>query len=690
MSSWKYRPSLDGLRMLSMYLIVLYHAGVSWVRGSFIAVDLFFVLSGFLVTHVILNEVDRTGRLSLRDFYARRVRRLMPAAVVAILGTTLLFVLFAPAVRRLDHIGDAQAALLYVANWRYLIQADDYFAADGAASPFLHYWTLSIEEQFYVGFPLLLLALVRSRHRWALPAGLAALLLLSAAAQLYWGFVDPIHAYYGTDARAYQLLAGALLAVAMRRGAVCGLGRGTATGLATGGLLVFLALTPTSLVEVSQSARGFIATAAILAMILGLMAAEQQPLGWLLSRRWVVYLGTITYATYLWHWPFVLILDEILVVRPELLAALVAVLATAMAAASNELIELPVRRSKGLGRRPWPVVTAGVAAGVLAATVVVPQVLGSERRPVLATADAGTDLAQLEAAVVAEEAGKRSSDGRKRRSIGQSRRMEPIPARIDWKEIKDDTGDSVTCDADAADDCVVRRSEGPHVMLVGDSHAMMLTDAFRAMAEERDLTLSFNTVGSCPWQEDLENTKFGENLQERCEQSRVGWYDETLPELEPDVVVLLARPRDGDGWTRHMRRRDGRREDLPRATLKASRRTVAKIRRAGAEVVLVEQVTVPETFNPQECLATADAPIECSVPVPRDGAISNAFFRSLAAADDRVHSVDLDRAFCPGDPVCAPVVDAEIVWRDQAHVTASFARKRREQIWRILQETGLR
>ncbi len=683
MAAWTYRPSLDGLRTLSMYLIVLYHAGVPWLRGSFIAVDLFFVLSGFLVTHVILAEIDRSGRLSLRDFYARRVRRLMPAAVVAVLGTTALFVLVAPVARRLDFIADAQAALLYVANWRYLITSNDYFAADGATSPFLHYWTLSIEEQFYVVFPLLVIVLLRVRRSWALPAGLAALFALSVGAQIYWGIVDPIHAYYGTDARAYQLLAGALLALAMRHWSSDGVGTRTGTMLATTGLVVFLALTPTSLVEVPQSVRGFIAVAAILAMIYGLMVAERQPLGWLLSRPSIVYLGTITYATYLWHWPMVLVLDEILVVRPEVLAVLVAIIATALAAMSNELLELPIRRSKALARRGWPVVASGVAACVVAAAIVVPQVLETERRPVLAASTAGGDLEDLEAVVTSEQAGKG------KRAKADKTRLEPIPTDIDWKAVKEDTGTPVTCAADDPDGCVVREGTGRHVLLVGDSHAMMLSDAFLAMAEDKDLTLSMNIVSSCPWQENLQNTKFGDTLQRRCEEARVGWYDRALPQLDPDLVVLAARPRDDDSWTSEVSARRGRSSPLDRTTLRASRDTVRKIRAAGAEVALMKQVTIPETFEPQDCLGSATSALECAVPVPQEPAISNAFFTSLAADDDGVHALTLQPALCPGSPVCAPVVDGEVVWRDKAHVTATFATQRRALIWRAIRDTGV-
>src|SRR5262245_20838945 len=141
---WRYRPEIDGLRTVAVYLVLLYHSGASWASGGFIGVDLFFVLSGFLVLNVMLAEIDAAGRLSLSGFYARRVRRLLPAAVVVVFLTSALFILVASLPERLPLVQDAQSALLYVSNWHFISAANDYFATDTDKSPFLHFWSLSI------------------------------------------------------------------------------------------------------------------------------------------------------------------------------------------------------------------------------------------------------------------------------------------------------------------------------------------------------------------------------------------------------------------------------------------------------------------------------------------------------------------------------------------------------------------
>jgi hypothetical protein len=166
MSTWTYRPALDGLRTLAVYLVLLFHVGVERFTGGFVGVDLFFVLSGFLVSTILFEELERTGRLDLARFYDRRVRRLLPAAVLLVVAACGVAFVVLSTVRRAPLVADAQAALLYVANWRFLLRKNDYFGAgDVDSSLFLHFWSLSIEEQFYVVFPLLLIVLWRAERR---------------------------------------------------------------------------------------------------------------------------------------------------------------------------------------------------------------------------------------------------------------------------------------------------------------------------------------------------------------------------------------------------------------------------------------------------------------------------------------------------------------------------------------------
>lgn len=667
---WSYRPSLDGLRTLAMYLIILFHADVAWAKGGFIAVNLFFVLSGYLVTNVILSEIDRTGTLRLGAFYARRVRRLLPAAVAAIVGTSLLFLLVVPVVRRLSLVGDAQSALLYVANWRFIHQASDYFATDVEKSPFLHFWSLGIEEQFYAAFPIVLLLLVRSARRWIAFAGLMVVFVASLVSQIIWARIDETYAYFATDARLYQLVAGALVAVAFRTWSIR-LSRQVSVATALVGMLGFLAVSA-GVLDLSTSTVGIIGTAACTLIIVGLMQAEDQPLGRLLARPTPVYLGKISYATYLWHWPAILVLQMVLDLGALPVAVLAAVLATAMAAASAELLETPIRRSALLDRFAWRTVTVGVVTSALVAVTAVPWLLERDRRPALRVA--------LEAP--ASAAASEVTNPRPSKAKPVDTRM---PHDIDWKQVEEDKGLEHSCAPSDPSDCTVVEGSGPHILLVGDSHAQMLGPMFESLAREKDFTLSVNVVGGCPWQEGLANVQVSPELQEECTDARVGWYDEALPELRPDLVVIANFPRDGSP---HLKRRDGRREPSNRAILRESQATLEKIADASARTLLIESMIVPSKFKPNDCLTSTEDPEECSVVVPPRNRASDGIYLAAAAETDDVFTVDLNPAFCPAAPVCHAVIDGQVVWRDKHHLAPAYAESRRDKAWNLIRRTG--
>lgn len=669
---WTYRPALDGLRSMAALVIILFHAGVTWVPGGFVPLDLFFVLSGYLVTNVILSEIDRNGRLDLGRFYARRVRRLLPAAVVTIVAVTLIFLLLTSVVRRLPLIGDAQAALLYYANWYQIVQSTDYFAADESVSPFLHFWSLSLEEQFYVFFPLLVIVLLKIRAKWALPVGLAVVFLASLASQIYWAGVDEMHAYYGTDARLYQIVAGALLALAMRSPRFQ-VSRSWGRPVAVTGFVGWVLLIGPWL-DLSQSDRGIAATIACTMLVGGLMVDDGQLLSRALSARVPVYLGTITYAIYLWHWPITLVLREFIATSPETLAVLVGVLSVAMAAASAELLETPIRTTTLLDLHRWKVIGVGLAASALLAATVVPWSLSQDRQPSLVanaqqTAGDGVEGATAAAAAEAE--------------------IEEVPADIDWQAIRDDKGADLPCQADDPRECIVVEGGEPHVLLVGDSHARMLAPMFRRIAEEQGFTFSMNVLAGCMWQPDLVNNRSPQGRIDTCEDIRVDWYENELPELDPDVVILVSQDRlASPKKLRQLEAREPTDVPVERVLLRSTRQALEVISQTADRVILVEDVLTPDTFAPDECLATAETVLDCAVTVPVETPATTAAYIALDADRDDVDTVNLNTAFCPSAPTCLPVVDGSVVWRDRYHVATDYAVERRDEVWELLQDTG--
>ena len=213
------RRDIEGLRAVAVGLVLLYHAGIAVVPGGFVGVDVFFVVSGFLITGTLIREIEKTGRVSLASFYARRIRRLLPASFPVLVFSLFLAVRVLPSVSTRDFSLDIAAAAGYFVNWRFAARAVDYLAEDVGASPVQHFWSLSVEEQFYVIWPLLiimLLALIR-RYEWDVRRALIGGLTLVAVPSLLWSIEftsrNPQYAFFDATTRIWELSLGAFVAV---------------------------------------------------------------------------------------------------------------------------------------------------------------------------------------------------------------------------------------------------------------------------------------------------------------------------------------------------------------------------------------------------------------------------------------------------------------------------------------------
>ncbi|WP_415624337.1 acyltransferase family protein [Phytohabitans flavus] len=388
-----YRPALDGVRGLAVAAVLAFHGGIGFMPGGFLGVDVFFVLSGYLITSLLLNEHAGTGTIGLLAFWGRRVRRLLPALLLVVVTVVIVSRWLLPPQELPALRWDTVAALTYVANWRMADRGGDYFTATGAPSPLQHTWSLGIEEQFYLLWPLVLAGLltVRAVRTRPLSGRRRALLLavcvggagasaLTAALSYRPDRVDRV--YYGTDTRAAALLIGCALAVLLARrvdvpptrSGQRRLGIAAAAGAA---LIVWL------LVYADGGAawlyRGGLAVAAIAvaAVIAHAVVAAGAPTARLLALPPLVLLGRISYGVYLWHWPLFAWLDagRTGVSGPGLFA-LRCVATLAVAALSYRLLELPVRSGRWPRLRPRPAAAfagcAITAAAVIGLVVTIP------------------------------------------------------------------------------------------------------------------------------------------------------------------------------------------------------------------------------------------------------------------------------------------------------------------------------
>ncbi len=385
-SRWRHEPALDGLRGLAVLAVVLYHAGVGWLPGGLLGVDAFFVLSGFLITGLLLNEWHQRAAISLGGFWARRARRLLPALVLLLLLVGVQLAVTGDPSGRASFPKDAISVLTYVANWRFAFSHQGYFGAS-SPSPLLHTWSLGVEEQFYLLWPLIVAGVLvcsrreRNGYRRVLiigVAGAAASTALMFALAATGTSTDRL--YYGTDTRAAALLVGAALAAwrafrsvpGFEPASPSGASRRTGRVLAAGylGLAVTFAMWLTTAGEAGWLYRGgfLVMALSVGAVIAGVFAAPRSGLARLLRVRPLRGLGRISYGVYLFHWPLFLLIDHARtgLSGPALLLARCAATLT-LALLSYVLVERPIRtRRPGLPRSRLAV---GAAASV--ATVVV-------------------------------------------------------------------------------------------------------------------------------------------------------------------------------------------------------------------------------------------------------------------------------------------------------------------------------
>ncbi|EFR87893.1 O-acetyltransferase OatA [Listeria marthii FSL S4-120] len=352
--SRKYVPSIDGLRALAVIAVIAYHLNFSWAKGGFIGVDIFFVLSGYLITNILLTQWEKTQSLQLKQFWIRRFRRLIPAVYVMIVVVVIYAVFFHPEILK-NLRGDAIASFFYVSNWWFIFHDVSYFDSFGLPSPLKNLWSLAIEEQFYMIWPAFLLVFLKwVKNPKLLLKIVIGLGLLSAIWMtiLYVPGTDPSRVYYGTDTRAFDLLAGCALAfvwpftrlspvVPKKSKAVLNIA-GTISVL---GFILF-----TAFVSEYQTFlyRGGLLLVAILGVIM--IATISHPASYLskiFSFKPLRWIGTRSYGIYLWHYPIITLTTPVVeLTQPNIWRAILQVAATfIIAELSFRFIETPIRKN---------------------------------------------------------------------------------------------------------------------------------------------------------------------------------------------------------------------------------------------------------------------------------------------------------------------------------------------------------
>lgn len=384
-----YMPGLDGLRALAVFAVIAYHLDLTWAPGGLLGVSLFFVLSGYLITDILLTQWERSGSIDLKDFWLRRVRRLLPALFTMLAGVTSWVAIFTP--ERLTALKqEVLAAIFYTSNWYLIFHHVSYFERFGPPSPLGHLWSLAVEEQFYLLWPLLLgLALCFLPQRKWIIGGAAAIALISVAAMalIYIPGHDPSRVYYGTDTRAFALLVGAVLAMVWpsrkMSAALSGKKKLALDAAGSMGLLVVIVMIgKTNQYQTFLYQGGLLLFSVAAVCVVAALAYPASWLGRIFGWRPFRWLGQCSYGIYLWHYPVIVLTSPVVNTEgPDLMRALWQIaVSIILAALSRRLIEEPIRygrrkrlRSRAPGlqrRRKLPAFGARISVSILLALII--------------------------------------------------------------------------------------------------------------------------------------------------------------------------------------------------------------------------------------------------------------------------------------------------------------------------------
>nr|WP_231984578.1 acyltransferase family protein [Mycobacterium sp. 852014-52144_SCH5372336] len=686
-----YRPDVEGLRAVAVLAVVLFHADVPGVGGGYIGVDVFFVISGFLITGLLWREMRTTGSVGLRRFYGARARRLLPASAAVGVVTAICSAALLPPLQARSVFLDGIASALYVSNYRFVLDGVDYLAPYMPPSPFLHYWSLGVEEQFYLVWPALIIgaAWIISRTRRGIKAGhnrserpyiviFALVAVGSFALSLAATRVLPSIAFFSLPTRAWQLAVGGLVALTATQWHRLSPRFAVIAGWAGLGMVL---LGCTLLRETTP----YPGTAALLptvgtALIIGAgCVAHGKGCGRVLSLSPMRAIGRVSYSWYLWHWPVLLLapplLDRPLGLTGRLIAALISLV---LAVLTLHLIENPLRFSAGIRRSPARSLALGAAATAVAVSVCVallivvpvpvgrgapaaPLVINAAQPPpqgdIRAYESAVEDVfAQVQAAVAAS-AGKTA--------VPRNLRPPLADATAQVKILLQEGCMRNIFQIEQPECAAGDVTSATTVALVGDSNATMWSPALEQAAEERHWRLELLTKAGCPLMDVPITHPNLRRVYTECEQ----WRDGIVARLRaerPQLVVL--------GMKRHYNAEAFGFTSYDSAWHDGLTRMVRQLRELGSQVMVLGPIPDPQAVASICLSGHLDDANACSP--QRSTAVNESGIaaESAATAAGGGQYVDLTDLFCTAQ-LCPVIVGNTLVYLDQRHITIDYGRQ---------------
>ena len=656
----QFRADIQALRTVAILLVVVFHLWPNYVAGGYIGVDIFFVVSGFLITSHLLRDLEQKS-FSITNFWAKRIRRLLPATLTVLAATGLSIFLFAPKSLWSQWFSEVISSVFFIENWVLAVNAVDYLALGNSSSPSQHFWALGVEEQFYLIWPLLIgLALVLvpksnpSIRRKSIFSFLACATAASLAYGVYLTNTDPALAYFSTPVRAWEFGVGALTAFLP-----------SIANRFWSPFLAGISFVCLVFVGISYNTQiSFPGTAALLPVVATALAlwasANSGLLGKVFSFRPVQWIGDHSFSIYLWHWPLIILAPYVLQVDQLTDQAKLVILALTLilSALTLKFIERP---AIAMGKRPR-VKSRMIFVSVLVASLSISGLswyaMDLSRKPITQSVDVANELAKTfpkcfgaQAMVLDEDkclnkdlVGLYPSIEAASSDHGIDKNLCDSVGRTDWKP----------------KECQIGKADGNiRIALVGDSHIGQYRGAFTRMAEINSWSVNVYAKGGCPFT--TTQRVNDEQLTEACRK----WIVEVRKELvQRNYDLVVTSQASGVEWTTRSGQTqqeaaesglveawsDLVRNGIPVLAIKDNPRPVAKVLRC------LELKAVSECSNVREKAFLYDPQVAAVEKMTRP----------------RVVLVDLDNYFC-GIEVCKPVIGHAIVYRDANHLTNTFA-----------------
>jgi peptidoglycan/LPS O-acetylase OafA/YrhL len=667
----RFFPDVEGLRGIAVTAVVLYHANLPHVTGGFVGVDLFFVISGFLITGQLLREYERNHKVSFKGFYARRARRIIPPAALVVVVTSIAVWLMLPLLSVFRQAFDLLAATLNMANWRFIAQGKDYLAGGSDDSVATHFWSLSVEEQFYFVWPLLVVgaAYFASRMGWSIRRVVGLVLALisiaSFVASVRLTGSDPVLSYMATHTRVWQFGVGGLVAVAgpLLTGLITNLPvRVTMWAIGWAGLAAVLAATTyydhrtpyPGWSAVLPTVGGGAITAA------GQIAGTGAPaVGAFLSAGWLRWIGKVSYSWYLWHWPALVLFKEYTGISrwPVLLGVSLGTLFLAWL--STMVLERPIMSSAELRRNLMASLSVGVTGTVaaVAATMGIGVMSVKQASAMVSTANTPVSFEKV---------------------FGTNSGVTSGPVRPNPFQAYEDRPPRDDCLVEQAQDrtpdtCVYGPDDGVRAVLFGDSHAEQWLPLVQSVAQDNNWRLYQFTKAACPapalQPRDGRTDPF---VRPNC----LNWRADAIKRIEatkPKYIVVTSLSIYVPDY-----------QELKVAW----EQTLAQLRSTGAQLLYIRDTPYPNRHVP-ECISGAmDNWTKCDFDLNNMHRIEPIVTDQLRGENLDIPIFDFTSYLCDGT-VCHGARNGVLLFRDNSHLTATAARVLTEAFRQMVQLKGI-